>query len=73
MAGRKKTPCEFCEFEGNYINEDVDSLSLTVEVYPEEEFIGVSLVGVSKDEKEVELMYQLPMHYCPNCGRKLEW
>lgn len=69
---RKTKPCEFCEFEGNYIIENVDNLSLTVEVYPWEEFIGVSLVGVSRDEKEVELMYQLPMHYCPNCGRKLE-
>ena len=69
---RKIKPCEFCEIEGPTGDADtVDQLSISIEVYPYNNFISFSVVGVDSEEREVELMYEVPMNYCPNCGRKL--
>lgn len=71
---KKQGPCEYCEDEGTVFSEDVSSdlnLSLSVESYPENNFIDVSLVGVSPEEREININWEIPMNYCPKCGRRL--
>lgn len=63
-------PCEFCEMEGTVNTDEFGQLQSTVEVYPDNNFIMFGVVGLL-DDKEVDISYELPMNYCPNCGRKL--
>ena len=43
-----------------------------LEIYPDNGFIGIGIVQLN-DEGEIilEENYDIPMNYCPNCGRKL--
>lgn len=67
----KKKPCEFCEMEGNIAEDAVNNLQLTIESYPYNNFIGICLTGLDANEREVEINFEIPLNYCPNCGRKL--
>lgn len=67
---RAVKPCEFCSMEGTIDTDEFGQLQSTVEVYPDNNYIGFSVVGLQED-KEVEIMYEVPMNYCPSCGRKL--
>lgn len=67
----KKKPCEFCEMEDNIAEDTVDNLQLSIESYPYNNFIGICLTGLDTNEHEVEINFEIPLNYCPNCGRKL--
>lgn len=72
---RKKKPCEWCESEQFFGTEDgAKNVSASLEVYPEEAFMGVIIQGLSDDgELTHEERFDIPMHFCPNCGRELGW
>lgn len=70
MAGRRRKPCELCQDEiidSQYVGRS----QLCVEIYPE---IGNIYVGAYFDDEageSQELSYNIPMNFCPNCGRRL--
>lgn len=70
---RPKKPCEFCEQEQIWQTDyDARNVFGSVEIYPENFFIGVCFQGKSDDgEQTFEQSFDIPMNYCPNCGRKL--
>lgn len=73
MARRKTTPCEFCEQEW-FQNVDMRNVSVAVEVYPENTHIAINIQGIDDDGGMTgEESLDIPMEYCPNCGRKLGW
>lgn len=67
---RATKPCDFCSMEGVAETDEFGQLQSSVEVYPENGYIVFSVVGLL-EEKEVENIYEVPMNFCPNCGRKL--
>lgn len=73
MASAKK-PCEFCDpkLEGIYEGFDVDGLSYSFEKYPDNLFMGISIIGCDQDGKDVDYKFEIEMNYCPVCGRKLD-
>lgn len=71
MAGRKKTPCDFCENENWYTDEGVAGHQLTVEIYPENNFIYITSFAPDETGESQELEAEIEMNYCPKCGRKL--
>ena len=75
MAGRKQKPCEWCDQE-LIIRTDYDArnMSGTLELYPDQALMAVCLQGISDDGAlTYEQSIDIPMNYCPNCGRKLGW
>lgn len=75
MAGRKQKPCEWCE-EEQIIRTDCDARNVygTVEIYPDQALLGICFQGMSDDGALThEQSFDIPMNYCPNCGRKLGW
>ncbi len=75
MAGRKQKPCEWCEEEQIFRTDyDAKNVSGTVEIYPEQTLLAVCFQGMSDDGALThEQSFDIPMNYCPNCGRKLGW
>ena len=75
MAGRKQKPCEWCETEQIFrTGYDARNVSGTLEIYPEQTLISVWFQGISDDGSMTsEESFDIPMNYCPNCGRKLGW
>lgn len=67
----KKKPCEFCEQETVDTQEGSTGHQLTMEIYPENGFISVFSFADDGSGESNELHYDLPLNYCPNCGRKL--
>ncbi len=72
MMARKK-PCEWCEVEQIItVAEGHGNVQASVEVYPDNCFIGVVVIGINDDgEMTGKHCIDIPMNYCPNCGRKL--
>lgn len=69
---RKTKPCEYCEGDRvTLIEENIDNLSIGADAYPENAFLGFYIMGLSAEEKEVDLTFDIPMNFCPNCGRRL--
>ena len=75
MAGRKKKSCEWCESDLFFKTEyDAKNVSGQMEIYPNNCLIAVIFQGMSDDgELTHEESFDIPMNYCPNCGRKLGW
>lgn len=75
MAGRKQKSCEWCEGEQIFRTDyDARNVSGTLEIYPEQTLIAVWFQGMSDDGALThEQSFDIPMNYCPNCGRKLGW
>ena len=71
MSGRKRTPCEWCEAEQFYISDEANGHQLNVEIYPENETIAVISFAHDEGGETTELGFDMPMNYCPVCGRKL--
>jgi hypothetical protein len=69
----KKKPCEFCENDNWYTEDGQNQHSITVEVYPENNVIGVTSFAPREDGEMDEINVSFEMNYCPVCGRKLEW
>lgn len=72
----KKAPCEYCEIESwqNLADEDgvePEHGQATVELYPGN-ILAVTVDMPREDGECDELRWQMPMHYCPNCGRRLD-
>ena len=71
MARRKK-PCEYCENDlfPDYI-EDRNGFCLWAEFYPLNNIIAVTAQANDEIGEMIERHFEIPMNYCPNCGRKL--
>lgn len=70
---RKKTPCEWCEADNIiHIAEGNKNVEASLEIYPQNCFMGIIAIGIN-DEGEMtsENNVDIPMNFCPNCGRKL--
>lgn len=70
---RKKKPCEFCNQETILrLAEECRNVDAVAEIYPDNGFMSVSVHGIN-DEGETtgEHEIEIPLNYCPNCGRKL--
>ena len=72
--GRKRTPCEWCEEEwtSKYL-EHRNGYCLWLEVYPDSNVMSAIAQANDEDGELIEDYIEIPMNYCPNCGRKLEW
>lgn len=68
---RKRTPCEFCGDERWWSSQGETQHELYIEAYPENNYIGVTSFGLGRSEEIEELREELPMNFCPNCGRDL--
>lgn len=73
---RKRKPCWWCESEKFIQLVDTDKIKnvdACLEIYPDNEFMGIDIDGMSDDGELTfsDDRYEIPMHYCPNCGRKL--
>lgn len=64
-----KKSCEYCTDELTQITAD-NTEDLIMEIYPGK---AVVCFGFFKDNtgETVEASVEIPMNYCPNCGRKL--
>lgn len=73
MARKPKPPCEWCESEQFiHTEEDARNVHGQVEIYPENGFISVWFSGYDDDGGMTsEESIDLPMNFCPNCGRRL--
>lgn len=71
MSGRKRTPCDYCEAEQFYVQDERDGHQLNVEIYPEN--LMIAIISFAHDEcgETTEISFDLPMNFCPNCGRRL--
>jgi len=69
----RKKPCEYCEDVGLWNFSGPNGHQLYVELYPEENYIGLTSYANNESGECMELQATIPMNYCPNCGRKLEW
>ena len=65
----KKERCQFCEDELTQITAD-NTDKLLMEIYPGK---VICCFGYFQDQSEetIEAMVEIPMFYCPRCGRKL--
>ena len=74
MARRKKAiECEFCQEEW-FDNRELPNASLAVEVYPNNTHIAIVIQSMTDDgEMNGEESTEIPMNYCPVCGRELGW
>lgn len=71
---RKRTPCEWCNTEHIIrLAEGARNVDAVMEIYPDNGFIGISVQAIN-DEGEVKAAQDvdIPLNYCPNCGRKLQ-
>ena len=69
----KKKPCEFCEAESFFEENGADGHNLLAEVYPDALHIAILSYAKNETGETGELTIEIPMNYCPNCGRKLDW
>ena len=68
---RKRTPCEFCAEERWWSSQGRSAHELYIECYPENNCIGITSFGPDANEEIEELREELPMNFCPGCGRDL--
>ena len=67
---RKMIPCEYCS--DDFIRFDSDlGKNLTLEVYPGHMIAAIAFFINPYDEQTEQATADIPMNYCPNCGRKL--
>ena len=68
----RKKPCEWCGEDQIYQVVEAQNVSGQVEVYPDNGVIAFWVQGMNDDgELKTEESMDIPMNYCPNCGRKL--
>lgn len=71
---RKRKPCEWCEGE-QFIRLGTDetrNVRADLEIYPDNCIMAFYVQGLSDDgELTAEESVDIPMNYCPACGRKL--
>jgi hypothetical protein len=69
----KKAPCELCEDWQQHKTEGTGNHELYVELYPANGHIAVLSYATKPDGELEELEMEIPMNYCPNCGKKLQY
>lgn len=71
--GRRIRPCEFCEEDTtSEYKEHRNGYCLWTEYYPLNRVIAVFAQANDELGEMIEDHIDIPMNYCPNCGRKLE-
>ena len=71
---RKRTPCEWCEDDIFQSTEGrCAGHQLMLESYPFNNFMAVTSYAFSEDGETDELNLTIEMHYCPVCGRSLDF
>lgn len=68
---RAKKACEYCS-EDHWDSEAIGQNQVSVEIYPEANFIAVTAYLQNLNGETEEVTFSIPMNYCPVCGRKLE-
>lgn len=70
--GRARKPCEWCEDDNcsEYVT-DRNGFCLWAELYPFNNVISVIAQASDENGYMIERSIDIPMNYCPNCGRKL--
>lgn len=72
MAGRRRKPCEYCEEEhATEYKEHRNGYCLWVEYYPFNNYIAAIAQANDEDGGMIEDYIEIPMNFCPACGRKL--
>jgi hypothetical protein len=64
-----KKPCEYCEEEMSQIIAG-NTNDLLMELYPGKVIVCFGYFTTESGET-LEASVEIPMNYCPNCGRKL--
>lgn len=67
----KKKPCEFCAEDYMDAQNGPNGSQLYLEIYPDNNILAMTAYARDEIGEQVELQYELPLNYCPNCGRKL--
>lgn len=72
MGSRRKKPCPYCEDNNtsNYV-EHRNGFCIWYEVYPFNNIISFIAQANDEDGELIEDSIEIPMDYCPACGRKL--
>ena len=70
---RKRTPCEWCDGERFFqLAESARNVQGGVEIYPDNGFMSFYVQGMDDDGAlKAEDSMDIPLNFCPNCGRKL--
>ncbi len=70
---RKRNPCEWCDSEHIIrVLENCNQVDATVEIYPDNGIIGICMQYMDEDGAlAAEDGIDIPLNFCPNCGRKL--
>ena len=71
MGRRREKSCEYCDEEIFLQKTGGNGHQLDVEIYPENCLLAVSSFANGETGEMIELKIDLPMFYCPCCGRKL--
>lgn len=68
----KKKPCDMCgeDWSSDYIDHS-NGYCLWAEGYPFNNFIAVIAQANDEYGEMIEDRLEIPMNYCPKCGRKL--
>ncbi len=71
---RRRKPCEWCESEQFFHlgDDNAKNVRADVEIYPDNGVIAFCVQGLSDDgELTAEESLDIPLNFCPACGRKL--
>ena len=69
---RRKKPCEYCEDTWSTEYKDHrNGYCLWLEIYPYNNLIAAIAQANDEDGEMIEDAVEIPMHFCPNCGRDL--
>lgn len=72
MARRVKVPCEYCEETwGSDYKIHRNGYCLWVEFYPYNNIMAAIAQANDEDGEMIEDAINIPMNFCPNCGRDL--
>lgn len=67
----KKKPCDFCEQDQQMTQEGVNGHQLCVEFYPDNGLLAVTSFANDEVGESRELAIDLPVNFCPECGRRI--
>lgn len=70
---RKIKPCEYCEDDWTTeYKEHRNGYCIWAEFYPFNSLIAFMAQANDEEGEMIEDAIEIPMNYCPNCGRKLK-
>ena len=71
MSRGIKKPCEYCSEATILSKEGKNGHQLSVEIYPENNVMGITSFARDENGEVTEEMVTLDYEYCMFCGRKL--